>query len=152
MILILKKTCFAYVHVSRDITQCSACMQVLDAVILKCAITKDKSFKLIRKLRESKRSDSELRDLVNYLFDEEIMEFPVQRDTELTPVLQVLKTMFERGLDTDPKKEAAVLMLKAITSCVACEKSFSAILEKSAREGYSGFRGPCGHRAPQSFV
>ena len=69
MILILKKTCFAYVHVSRDITQCSACMQVLDAVILKCAITKDKSFKLIRKLREGTRSISELRDLVNYLID-----------------------------------------------------------------------------------
>ena len=131
-----EKTCCAYVHCSRDLSECSVCMQMLDAVILKCAISEDKSFKLIRKLRESKRSDSELRDLVNYLFDEEIMEFPVQRDTELTPVLQVLKTMFERGLDTDPKKKAAILALKAMTSCIFCEESFSVILEKAAKDGF----------------
>ena len=132
-----EKTCFAYAYISRDASQCSACMQILDAVVLKCVTAKDnESLKFIQKLKEGNDSEAGLRSLVNVLSASKFLEFPFKGDKTINPVMQILREMFDRGLETNPRKEMISMALKIMAHRIKREEDFSVLIEKAAKHGF----------------
>ena len=131
-----EKTVRACVYVSGSSSNCTKCMQIFDAVIMR-TVSKD-IVKLFRLTRAFIKTESDLEKTVNRLIQDKLLDvlqiagLEAPTDQDESGALRVLKIMVERGIQS----EDILKFWNAMTSQINSFSQFSELVELAACDGW----------------